>query len=234
MLELRAVTLRYGAIAALTEVSLRVPEGRFVAVLGANGAGKSSLLRTISGLHHPAAGAITWQGRDITGAAPEAILRLGIAHVPEGRRIFRDMTVRENLLAGAYVRRERGALRAAYAEVLETFPILAERERQLGATLSGGEQQMLAIGRAMMSRPRVLLADEISLGLAPIVVRRVFAELARLRARGVTLVVVEQNANLALRYADHAYVLRHGRVVMDGPAAELAASGGLVDAYLGV
>ena len=211
-----------------------MPQGRFVAVLGANGAGKSTLLRTISGLHRPASGAITWQDRDITGAAPEAILRLGIAQVPEGRRIFRDMTVRENLLAGAYVRRERRALRERYAEVLATFPILAEREGQLGATLSGGEQQMLAIGRAMMSHPSLLLADEISLGLAPIAMRRVFAELARLRERGVTLVVVEQNASLALRHADYAYVLRHGSVVMEGPAAELAASGGLVDAYLGV
>ncbi len=234
MLELRDLTVRYGAVTALAEVSLRVAPGEMLAVLGANGAGKSTLLRTISGLLRPAAGTVLLDGDNIAGLAAEAILRRGVAHVPEGRRIFRDMTVRENLLIGAYARRERTARLATYERVVAAFPVLGERASQQGATLSGGEQQMLAIGRALMSRPRLLLADEVSLGLAPVVMHRVFAELARLREAGITLVVVEQNAALALRHADHAVVLKHGRVVLAGPAAALAASGALADAYLGV
>ncbi len=234
MLELRDLTVRYGAVTALAEVSLRVAPGEMLAVLGANGAGKSTLLRTISGLLRPAAGAVLLDGDNIAGLVAEAILRRGVAHVPEGRRIFRDMTVRENLLIGAYARRERTARLATYERVVAAFPVLGERASQQGATLSGGEQQMLAIGRALMSRPRLLLADEVSLGLAPVVMHRVFAELARLREAGITLVVVEQNAALALRHADHAVVLKHGRVVLAGPAAALAASGALADAYLGV
>ncbi len=234
MLDVRGITVRYGAIEALSDVSLSVSPGQFVAVLGANGAGKSTLLRTISGLLRPAAGSMQWQGGEIAGHTPEAVVRLGIAHVPEGRGIFPEMTVRENLEIGAYSRRDRSALRRDYEEILATFPILGKRTRQLGYTLSGGEQQMLAIGRALMSRPTLLLADEVSLGLAPVMVRTVFDELARLRQRGVTLITVEQNARLALKFADYVFVLKHGRVVMQGTSAVLAASGELVEAYLGV
>jgi len=234
MLDVSAITVRYGAIEALADVSLRVEPGQFVAVLGANGAGKSTLLRTISGLLHPTKGSLRWNGQEIGGAAPEAIVRLGIAQVPEGRGIFPDLSVRENLEIGAYSRRDRSALQADYRDVLTTFPILGERQRQRGSTLSGGEQQMLAIGRALMSRPKLLLADEVSLGLAPVVVRNVFNALAQLRHRGVTLIAVEQNARLALRFADYVYVLKHGRLAMHGTSAEMAASSELVGAYLGV
>jgi branched-chain amino acid transport system ATP-binding protein len=234
MLDVRAITVRYGAIEALTEVSLSAARGQFVAVLGANGAGKSTLLRTISGLLRPAAGSIGWAGREIAGRAPASIVRLGIAHVPEGRGIFPDMSVRENLEIGAYSRRDKSALRAEYETVLATFPVLGLRARQLGSTLSGGEQQMLAIGRAMMSRPQLLLADEVSLGLAPVMVRAVFEALSRLRGGGITLIAVEQNARLALKFADYVFVLKHGRVVARGTSAELATSAELVEAYLGV
>ena len=234
MLEVRDLSVRYGAIEALSAVSLSVAPGQFVAVLGANGAGKSTLLRTISGLLQPVRGSLRWMGREIGGAAPEAIVRLGIAHVPEGRGIFPDMTVRENLEIGAYSRRDRSGLRREYEAVLAAFPILGERARQPGSTLSGGEQQMLAIGRALMSRPALLLADEVSLGLAPVMVQAVFRALAALRERGVTLIAVEQNARLALRFADYVFVLKHGRLAMQGTSAALAASSELVEAYLGV
>ena len=203
-------------------------------MLGANGAGKSTLLRTISGQLRPWAGSLRWNGQEIGGLAPEHVVRLGIAQVPEGRGIFPELTVRENLRIGAYSRRDRGALGAEYDDVLTIFPALAKRERQLGYTLSGGEQQMLAIGRALMSRPKLLLADEVSLGLAPVVVRAVFEQLARLRDRGVTLIAVEQNARLALRFADYVYVLKHGRLAIEGRSADLADSSELVEAYLGV
>ncbi len=234
MLEIRGISVRYGAIEALTEVSLTVEPGSFVTVLGANGAGKSTLLRTISGQLRPHAGSIRWNGAQIGGLKPEQVVRLGIAQVPEGRGIFPELTVRENLRIGAYSRRDRGALGAEYDDVLAIFPSLAQRERQLGYTLSGGEQQMLAIGRALMSRPKLLLADEVSLGLAPVVVRAVFEQLARLRSRGVTLIAVEQNARLALRFADYVYVLKHGRLAIEGRSADLTDSSELVEAYLGV
>jgi branched-chain amino acid transport system ATP-binding protein len=233
MLKLRDVTVRYGAVQALTEVSLEVERGRFVAILGANGAGKTTLLRAISGIVRPVSGSITLEGRDIVGMRPEAIVRLGSAHVPEGRGIFPDLTVRENLMIGAYSRTTRTKLRQDYAAVMDTFPALSRREQQPGSTLSGGEQQMLAIGRALMSRPKLLIADEVSLGLAPVVIRQVFAELERRCRAGITLLVVEQNAHLAMRFADYLYVLKHGRVVMRGTREELTASSELVDAYLG-
>ncbi len=233
MLEVQRLTLRYGAVEALHDVSVKVPNGGFVAILGANGAGKSTLLRAISGLERPSSGAIMLQGKSIAGLKPEAIVRLGVSHVPEGRGILPDLTVAENLAIGAYVR--RGADYAArYANVLATFPGLALRERQRGYTLSGGEQQMLAIGRALMSAPSLLTADELSLGLAPIVVKRVFETLSNARRAGVTLLVVEQNARLALQFADYLYVLKHGRVVMEGVREDLERSAALVDAYLGV
>jgi branched-chain amino acid transport system ATP-binding protein len=233
MLEVKSVTLRYGAVEALRDVSVKVPAGGFVAILGANGAGKSTLLRAISGLERPNAGAITLRGETIVGLRPEAIVRLGVSHVPEGRGILPDLSVADNLAIGAYVRRGPD-FAERYANVLATFPALATRERQLGYTLSGGEQQMLAIGRALMSAPSLLTADELSLGLAPVVVKKVFETLNRARRAGVTLLVVEQNARLALQFADYLYVLKHGRVVMEGVREEIERSAALVDAYLGV
>jgi branched-chain amino acid transport system ATP-binding protein len=234
MLELREVTVRYGAVEALSRVSLRVEEGQCVAILGANGAGKSTLLRTISGLVRPAAGEVLLKGASIAGTAPERVVRLGTAHVPEGRGIFPELTVRENLMIGAYSRRRSAESKNDYARMLSVFPALARRERQPGATLSGGEQQMLAIGRALMSRPDILLADEVSLGLAPVVIRQVFDQLGRLRERGITLVIVEQNASLAMKFADYVYVLKHGRMVLEGTREALAASSDLTEAYLGI
>ncbi|MFI4986597.1 MAG: ABC transporter ATP-binding protein [Alphaproteobacteria bacterium] len=233
MLEVRNLTVRYGAVEALRDVSLKVAQGQFVAILGANGAGKSTLLRAVSGVAPAAAGEIAVEGRSIGGLSPEAIVRLGVAHVPEGRGIFPDLTVRENLLIGAYVRRGQD-LHADYADVLAIFPALAKRETQPGYTLSGGEQQMLAIGRSLMSGPKLLIADEVSLGLAPIVVKQVFDRLDAVRRTGITLMVVEQNARLALKFADYVYVLKYGRVVIEGSRQLLAQSSALVDAYLGV
>ncbi|HEY1780375.1 MAG TPA: ABC transporter ATP-binding protein [Roseiarcus sp.] len=231
MLEVHNLTVRYGAVEALRNVSVKVPDSGFVAILGANGAGKSTLLRTISGLVRPASGMVTLRGKSITGLKPEAIVRLGLSHVPEGRGIFPDLTVAENLTVGAYVHRSDHASR--YASVLANFPALARRERQPGYTLSGGEQQMLAIGRALMSGPSILTADELSLGLAPVVVKQVFETLSEARRAGVTVLVVEQNARLALRFADYLYVLKQGRVVLEGVRDELGRSAELVDAYLG-
>ncbi|WP_233101471.1 ABC transporter ATP-binding protein [Variovorax sp. IB41] len=233
VLEVRGLSVRYGAVSALDGVGIRVRKGELVAILGANGAGKTTLLRAISGLVKPRAGSIWQDGREITAMPAEKRVRHGIAHVPEGRGMFPDLTVRENLLVGAYVRGDRRQIAQDCSAVLETFPSLARRERQDSSTLSGGEQQMLAIGRALMARPQVLLADEVSLGLAPVITKQVFAELVKLRERGITLVVVEQNANLVLRIADYVYVLQHGRVVLEGAPADIAAAGGLAQAYLG-
>jgi branched-chain amino acid transport system ATP-binding protein len=233
MLEISGLNVRYGSVEALRDVSIKVEPGRLVAILGANGAGKSTLLRAISGIANAASGRIALQGEAINGLAPEEIVRKGVSHVPEGRGIFPDLTVKENLLLGAYVRRgQRIAL--DYAKVMNMFPPIAQRERQFGYTLSGGEQQMLAIGRALMAEPRLLLADELSLGLAPIIVKQVFAKLDEVRKSGVTVVVVEQNARLAMKFADYLYVLKYGRVVMEGSREDFERSTDLVDAYLGV
>ncbi|HEY0294537.1 MAG TPA: ABC transporter ATP-binding protein [Bordetella sp.] len=233
MLEIEGLCVSYGPIQALRDVSLRVAAGQLVGILGANGAGKSSLLRTISGLVRAQGGAIRYDGRDIGAVKPESIVRMGIAHVPEGRGIFPDLTVRENLLAGAHTRRDRAGIDADYAQMLSIFPALARRERQDGSMLSGGEQQMLSLARALMSRPRLLLADEVSLGLAPVITKQVFAHLQTLREQGITVLVVEQNARLLLRMADYVYVLKHGRLAMQGSAAEMAAHPALTRAYLG-
>jgi branched-chain amino acid transport system ATP-binding protein len=233
MLEISGLNVRYGSVEALRDVSIKVEPGRLVAILGANGAGKSTLLRAISGIANAASGKIVLLGEAINGLAPEEIVRKGVSHVPEGRGIFPDLTVKENLMLGAYVRRgQRIAL--DYAKVMNMFPPIAQRERQFGYTLSGGEQQMLAIGRALMAEPRLLLADELSLGLAPIIVKQVFAKLDEVRKTGVTVVVVEQNARLAMKFADYLYVLKYGRVVMEGSREEFERSTDLVDAYLGV
>jgi len=233
LLVLDAVSVAYGKRRALDGVSLTVGAGEIVTLLGANGSGKSTTLRAISGLVRPAAGRVVLGGRDITKAAPDDIVTAGVGHVPEGREIFPEFTVRENLLVGGHT-----APRAAVAEATERafalFPVLGQRARQLAGTLSGGEQQMLAIARALMIRPRLLLLDEPSLGLSPRLTRDIFAVIARLNAEGATILLVEQNARRALAVASRAYVLETGRVVMSGPAGELGADPRIRAAYLGL
>ncbi len=233
MLEVSGLSVRYGSVEALRDVSIRVETGGLVAILGANGAGKSTLLRAISGIARAASGSISLKGEPITGLGAEEIVRRGVSHVPEGRGIFPDLTVSENLMIGAYVRRGQD-VSVDYGRVMAMFPPIERRERQFGYTLSGGEQQMLAIGRALMAAPKVLLADELSLGLAPIIVKQVFAKLDEVRKTGITVLVVEQNARLAMKFADYLYVLKYGRVVMEGARDEFERSTALVDAYLGV
>jgi branched-chain amino acid transport system ATP-binding protein len=224
-------------VEALRGVSVAVGAGEMVSLVGANGAGKSTLLRTIAGLMAPASGRILLDGRPIAGQSPEAILRAGIALVPERRRVFTALTVRDNLVLGAYTHRRERDFRARadgdLAQVHALFPILRERARQPAGTLSGGEQQMLAIGRALMSRPRLLLCDEPSLGLAPLVVQEIMRLLVRLRQAGTTVLLVEQNARAALRASDRAYVLETGEVRMAGPARDLLNDAALVSTYLG-
>ena len=232
MLEVTDLSVRYGSVEALHDVSIKVEAGQLVAILGANGSGKSTLLRAISGIARAASGRIALGGTAITGLRPEEIVRRGIAHVPEGRGILPDFTVRENLMIGAYVRRGQD-VSPDYRRIMAMFPAIERREGKLGYTLSGGEQQMLAIGRALMAAPQVLLADELSLGLAPIVVRQVFAKLDEVRKAGVTVLVVEQNARLAMKFADYLYVLKYGRVVMEGARETFERSTSLIDAYLG-
>ncbi len=232
MLEISGLSVNYGPIAALRDVSLRVGEGQLVGILGANGAGKTSLLRTISGLVRASAGSIRLRGDDIGAVKPDEVVRRGIIHVPEGRGIFPDLTVRENVLVGAHSR-PGAEIAADYKRMLEMFPALARREKQDGSTLSGGEQQMLALARALMGRPKLLLADEVSLGLAPVITKQVFGHLQALREQGMTILVVEQNAHLVLKMADYIYVLKQGRVALEGKAAEMASHRELTEAYLG-
>jgi branched-chain amino acid transport system ATP-binding protein len=231
MLEIEGLSVHYDGIQALSDVTLEVKQGELVALVGANGAGKTTLLRTISGLVRPSAGEVRFEGRSVGGRSAEKIARAGLVHVPEGRRIFPRLTVRENLLVAGWGRRTGRT--ANLARVDSLFPILAERSSQYAYTLSGGEQQMLAIGRALMREPRLLMLDDPSLGLAPKVVRDVFDLIGTIRASGVTLLLVEQNANMALELADRAYVLERGEVRVEGVAAELAASDDIRRAYLG-
>jgi branched-chain amino acid transport system ATP-binding protein len=233
MLTLDAVTARYGPVTALSGVSLIVETAEFVCLIGANGAGKTTTLKTISGLVPAAAGRIRFDGHDIQGLPPQEILRRGIAHCPEGRRVFPYMTVDENLAMGAYVRTDAGGVAADLERVFVHFPILADRRRQAAGTLSGGEQQMLAIGRALMARPRLILFDEPSLGLAPTVVETVFAIIAGIRREGTTVLMVEQNAYMALALASRAYVMETGRIVLEGPARALVENEHVKKAYLG-
>jgi branched-chain amino acid transport system ATP-binding protein len=237
LLEVRGLSARYGAVAALRDVSLDVRAGELVALIGANGAGKSTLLRAIAGLMAPAAGRVALEGRDVTGQPPEAILRAGIALVPERRRVFADLTVLDNLELGGYAlprgRDFRHRLDAGVDDAYRLFPVLHRRREQLAGTLSGGEQQMLAIGRALMSRPRLLLCDEPSLGLAPLIVQEIMRLLAALREAGTTILLVEQNARMALRAADRAYVLETGSVVLSGVGSDLLDNDELKAAYLG-
>jgi branched-chain amino acid transport system ATP-binding protein len=231
LLELSDIEVRYGAIRALKGLSLSVEAGEVVALLGANGAGKTTTLRTISGLLRPTAGNIHFEGRPITVLPVHEIVALGISHVPEGRQIFPQMSVLENLEMGAYQR--RGSLQADLSRVYELFPVLDERSKQNGGTLSGGEQQMLAIGRALMSRPRLLLLDEPSMGLAPMIVTRIFEIIRDIRESGTTVLLVEQNAAQALEVADRGYVLEVGTVVMADSAASLLRDDRVRAAYLG-
>src|SRR5881409_3356266 len=233
MLHVSDLHVGYGAIAALRGASLEVKEGEVVALIGGNGAGKSTLLRTISGILTPSRGDVIFGGRSLCGMAEDKIVRLGILQVQEGRGILTRMTVRENLEMGAYGRSDKAEIRHDMDMVFDKFPILRDRRKQFGATLSGGEQQMLAIGRALMARPKLLMLDEPSLGLAPMLVREIFRTIPRLTSEGTAVLLVEQNARMALQSAAHAYVLQTGRVVLSGPAAELLAAPEVQRAYLG-
>jgi branched-chain amino acid transport system ATP-binding protein len=232
MLELRDVTVSYGMIDALKGISLTVDRGEIVALIGANGAGKSTTLMSISGVAALRSGIILYDKGELSGRPAHEMVRMGISQVPEGRRIFARMTVRENLEMGAFIRDSR-ELERDLARVFELFPVLADRNRQLGGTLSGGEQQMLALGRALMSRPKLLLLDEPSLGLAPIMVSRIFKIIKEINERGTTILLVEQNAKAALRLAHRAYVLETGTIVMQGRAADLEKDPVIKKAYLG-
>ena len=232
MLECRGLSVRYGRHQALDDVSLRTAAGEIVAILGANGAGKTTLLQAIAGLV-PCAGEIALDGRSILGLAPHRVVEAGVALVPEGRWLFGELTVRENLMLGAYARRARRGERERLARVLELFPRLAERPRQVARTMSGGEQQMVAIGRAMMSAPDILMLDEPSLGLSPLLCTELFRALARIRGSGTGILLVEQNARQALAIADRGYLLENGRVVGEGAAASLARDAAVQKAYLG-
>ena len=234
LLELNGVDALYGRIQALRKVTLHVDKGEVVALIGSNGAGKTTTLRTISGLMHPASGTIHFDGRDITHTNPAKIVALGIGQSPEGRRLFARMTVHDNLLMGAYTRNDGPGIAADIEKVFVLFPRLKERRTQVSGTLSGGEQQMLAMGRAMMSRPKVLMLDEPSLGLAPILVETIFTTIREINAEGTPVLLVEQNAHKALEVAHRAYVLETGVIVQSGTGQELLASEEVQKAYLGM
>ena len=233
MLKIEDLHVSYGGIRALRGISLEVPDGKIVTLIGANGAGKSTMLRTITGLVKAESGSIQWNGKKLLGMSIDRIIGEGIAMSPEGRRVFADMTVLENLKIGAYLRRDKAEIEKDIQWVYELFPRLKERSWQLSGTLSGGEQQMLAVGRALMSRPKLLLLDEPSLGLAPLVVQDIFSIIREINRRGVTVLLIEQNANMALKTADLAYVLETGNITMSGTGAELLANEKVKEAYLG-
>jgi branched-chain amino acid transport system ATP-binding protein len=233
MLSLKAVDAGYDDALTLRGVSLEVERGEIVAMIGANGAGKSTTLRTICGFLRPRKGAIHFDGRTISGLTADRITALGLVHVPEGRRVFAELSVEENLLAAAYLVRERREVKRRLGEAMEYFPVLERRRRQSAGTLSGGEQQMLAFGRALMTGPKLLLLDEPSLGLAPLMVAEVMRSVRRFRETGVTVLLVEQNANLALQLADRGYVMETGSVRMHGSGAELLANAHVRTSYLG-
>ena len=234
MLEVRNIDVHYGAVAALREVSLKVSEGSIATLIGGNGAGKTTTLRAISGMIRPRKGQIFYEGQDITGIPPHKLLARGLAHCPEGRMVFANLTVRENLRMGAYLQRDRGVIAREEEFVFGLFPRLRERESQLAGTLSGGEQQMLAIGRALMGQPRFLLLDEPSLGIAPLLVQTIFEKIVELnRTRKLTILLVEQNAHRALEISHDGYVLETGRIVLADRAEALRSNVQIRDAYLG-
>ncbi|MFG1997671.1 ABC transporter ATP-binding protein [Spirillospora sp. NPDC048911] len=234
LLEVSGLVSRYGQVAALQGLSFEVAEGEIVALLGSNGAGKTTALRTVSGLHRAHAGKVVFDGQDVSRLKAHKVVTLGMGHVPEGRRVFPALTVAENLLLGGYQRRrDRRAIQARREEIYEMFPRLGERRDQLAGLMSGGEQQMLAIGRALMHRPRLLALDEPTMGLAPQTAQRVLQVVRDIRDQGTTILIVEQNAHQTLRLADRAYVMETGRIVLDGPAAELAQDPRVKAAYLG-
>jgi branched-chain amino acid transport system ATP-binding protein len=234
MLTIDNLTVNYGAIRALHGVSLTVGQGSIVTLIGSNGAGKSTTLRTVSGLVKPVSGSITYEGERINGLPAHRIVARGLCQVPEGRMVFANLTVQENLMMGAYLQRDAAAIRSERDYVFSVFPRLREREKQQAGTLSGGEQQMLAIGRALMSKPKFLMLDEPSLGIAPLLVKSIFAQIVEInRSRGITILLVEQNANLALEIATRGYVLETGRIILEDEAAALRADPKVRSAYLG-
>ena len=233
MLEVKDLHVSYGGIRALRGVNLEVPDGKIVTLIGANGAGKSTLLRTISGLVKAESGSITYDGKELLGMSINKILELGIAQVPEGRRVFTNLSVLENLKIGAYLRKDKAGIQKDTEWVYELFPRLQERSWQMAGTLSGGEQQMLAVGRALMSRPKLMMMDEPSLGLAPLVVKGIFEIIREINRQGVTVLLIEQNANMALKTADLAYVLETGEITLHGTGAELLTNEAVKRAYLG-
>jgi branched-chain amino acid transport system ATP-binding protein len=234
VLEIKNLTVNYGAIAALRGISLEVRPGDIVTLIGANGAGKTTTLRAISGLLKAQGGTVHYEGRDITNLPPHQIVKLGISHVPEGRMVFANLTVLENLMMGAYLQKDRGIVAKELEHVYGVFPRLQERREQVAATLSGGEQQMLAIGRALMSRPKFLMLDEPSLGIAPLLVKTIFEKIVEInREQGISILLVEQNANLALEISRYGYVLETGRIILQDEAAALRQSAQVRSAYLG-
>ena len=232
MLKVNNINVYYGSIHAIKDVSFEVHKGEVVTLIGANGAGKSTILQTVSGLLHSKTGSVEFLGQNISAVRPDKIVSMGLAHVPEGRRVFLQLTVEENLEMGAYTR-PGSEFDASIKDVYERFPRLLERRKQVAGTLSGGEQQMLAVGRALMSRPKLIMMDEPSLGLAPLVVRDIFSIIQEINKQGVTILLIEQNANMALKIADLAYVLETGTITMSGTGAELLADEKVKEAYLG-
>lgn len=233
MLEIHNLSVHYGGIHALQGIDIEVPEGKIVTLIGANGAGKSTTLRSIVGLVKTSGGSVKWNGETLTGLATKDIVSKGVVLVPEGRRIFPNLTVEENLKLGAYGRKDKAGIAADEARVFELFPRLKERIRQKGGTLSGGEQQMLAVARALMTKPRLLMMDEPSLGLAPLFVKMIFEIIRAINKEGTTVLLIEQNAKAALEIADYGYVLETGRIILQGKGRELLADDGVRKAYLG-
>ena len=234
MLEIKDLKVSYGAITALHGITLSVKPGSIVTLIGGNGAGKTTTLRTVSGLLKPQAGEITYEGKSLPGLPPHRIVQLGLSHVPEGRMVFANLTVHENLMMGAYLQRDKAAIRTSLESVFTTFPRLQEREQQIAGTLSGGEQQMLAIGRALMSRPKFLMMDEPSLGIAPLLVKTIFEKIVEInRTQGITILLVEQNANLALEISHFGYVLETGKIILQDQSSALRQNPQVKSAYLG-
>lgn len=233
MLELKDISVFYGEIQALRDVNLHVQEGEIVSLIGSNGAGKTTTLKTISGILKPKSGSITFNGKKLESLNASDIVTTGISHVPEGRRVFMSMSVMENLEMGAFIRKDKSEIKKDYEEVFSKFPRLLERKNQMAGTLSGGEQQMLAIGRALMARPKLLLLDEPSMGLAPLIVKEIFSIIRDINKKGTTVLLIEQNANMALQIADRAYVIQNGHIEMEGDADALMNDDKVKGAYLG-